>query len=125
MTERGWWTVASQPAVNAAESGDRVVGWGPLVGGWVWQKPFVEFFAPGRDWRAGLKARLDERAARDEITYFAGDAAGAFVSSDERSVNPVTWGAFRGKEYVPSVFIASPVPLWLLTSCVSVRASAD
>lgn len=38
LNEKGWWTVASQPAVNACPSGDEVFGWGPRSGGWVWQK---------------------------------------------------------------------------------------
>ena len=44
LTNKGWWTVGSQPAVDGASSSDEVVGWGP-VGGYVFQKPFVEFFA--------------------------------------------------------------------------------
>lgn len=38
INDRGWWTIASQPAVNAAASGDDVVGWGPRHGGFVFQK---------------------------------------------------------------------------------------
>lgn len=38
LNDKGWWTVASQPAVNAVSSGDDVVGWGPRKGGFVFQK---------------------------------------------------------------------------------------
>ena len=62
------------------------------------EQPFVEFFLPSSDWCGTLRPRLDALAAKDEVTYFAGNAAGEFVSSDEKSVNPVTWGAFRGRE---------------------------
>lgn len=48
LTERGWWTVGSQPAVDGAKSTDPVFGWGPR-GGYVYQKAFVEFFAPEED----------------------------------------------------------------------------
>jgi methylenetetrahydrofolate reductase (NADPH) len=37
MNTRGWWTVASQPAVDGASSSDEVFGWGPR-GGFVFQK---------------------------------------------------------------------------------------
>lgn len=58
-------------------------------------QPFVEFFLPSVDWTK-LRKKLDNR--REQITYFAGTEQGDFVASDEGSVNPVTWGAFKGKE---------------------------
>lgn len=101
MNKRGWWSVASQPAVDCARSNDPVVGWGPQVGGWVWQKPFVEFFLSKADWEA-LKERMDrfneQQEEQDKVAYYAGDAHGTFVSSAPDSVNPVTWGSFSGKE---------------------------
>ena len=48
LTKRGWWTVGSQPAADGAKSTDPVFGWGP-PGGYVYQKAFVEFFAPEID----------------------------------------------------------------------------
>jgi methylenetetrahydrofolate reductase (NADPH) len=48
LTKRGWWTVGSQPAVDGARSTDEIFGWGPR-GGYVYQKSFVEFFAPEHD----------------------------------------------------------------------------
>lgn len=57
----------------------------------------MELFIPSRDW-AKLKRRLEAYA--EEITFFAGNARGEFESSDAESINPVTWGVFRGKEYV-------------------------
>lgn len=59
----------------------------------------MEFFLPSKDWNI-LRERLDKLAANDEVTFYAGNAAGEFQVSDESSVNPVTWGAFKGKEYV-------------------------
>lgn len=38
LSEKSWWSVASQPAVDAARSDDKIHGWGPATGGWVWQK---------------------------------------------------------------------------------------
>ena len=43
LNGKGWWTVASQPAVNGLRSCDATFGWGP-PNGFVFQKSFVEFF---------------------------------------------------------------------------------
>ncbi len=42
------------------------------------------------------------------MSYYAGNNAGDFVSSDVEAVNAVTWGAFAGKEYAPSLTFMSP-----------------
>jgi methylenetetrahydrofolate reductase (NADPH) len=109
LNEKGWWTVASQPAVNGVKSTDPVFGWGPR-NGFVFQKPFVEFFVPAADWKA-LQPRLK---AHEQITYFAGNAAGDFEASSEEGVNPVTWGTFAGKEIVtPTIIEAVSFRSWL------------
>lgn len=109
MNARGWWTVASQPAVDGVKSTDPIYGWGPR-NGFVFQKPFVEFFLPSADW-AALKPKLD---AHPQVTYFAGNAAGDIESSDEESVNPVTWGTFAGKEIVtPTIIEAVSFRSWV------------
>ena len=119
MNDRGWWSVASQPAVNAAKSSDEVVGWGPRSGGWVWQRPFVEFFLPSADWTF-LKPRLNARWKREKtdgtgggVIYLAANVTGDFESNDEGSVNSVTWGAFRGKEIItPTIIEAESFRAW-------------
>jgi methylenetetrahydrofolate reductase (NADPH) len=112
LNAKGWWTVASQPAVDGVKSTDPVFGWGPKNGR-VFQKPFVEFFIPSADW-AKLKPKLD---AHEQVTYFAGTARheqGEFEASDEESVNPVTWGTFAGKEIVtPTIIEAVSFKSWL------------
>lgn len=109
LNAKGWWTVASQPAVNGVRSTDPVFGWGPK-NGYVFQKPFVEFFIPAAQFNK-LKERLD---AHDQVTYFAGNAAGDFEASNEESVNPVTWGTFAGKEIVtPTIIEAVSFRSWL------------
>ncbi|KAK0851977.1 methylenetetrahydrofolate reductase 1 [Friedmanniomyces endolithicus] len=109
LVEKGWWSVASQPAVNGKRSNDPVFGWGPK-NGFVFQKPFVELFLPALDWE-GLRPKLD---ADEEVTYFAGNAAGDFVSTDEHSVNPVTWGTFTGKEIItPTIIEAVSFRSWV------------
>lgn len=109
LNAKGWWTVASQPAVNGVKSTDPVYGWGPK-NGFVFQKPFVEFFLPSSDWEK-LKPRLD---AHEQVTYFAGNANGDFEASTEDGVNPVTWGTFAGKEIVtPTIIEEVSFKSWL------------
>ncbi|KAH8731920.1 methylenetetrahydrofolate reductase-like protein [Phaeosphaeriaceae sp. PMI808] len=109
LNAKGWWTVASQPAVNGVKSTDPVFGWGPK-NGYVFQKPFVEFFVPAAQFLT-LKPRLDAHA---QVTYFAGNAAGDFEASHEDGVNPVTWGTFAGKEIVtPTIIEAVSFRSWL------------
>ena len=108
LNAKGWWTVASQPAVNGVRSTDPIFGWGPK-NGYVFQKPFVEFFIPSSQF-AQLKPRLD---AHEQITYFAGNAAGDFEAKQEDGVNPVTWGTFAGKEIVtPTIIEAVSFRSW-------------
>lgn len=109
LINKGWWTVASQPAVNGVPSNDPIFGWGPR-NGFVFQKPFVEFFIPSADWKS-LQKKLDDHP---QITYFAGNAKGEFVASDEDSVNPVTWGTFTAKEIItPTIIEAVSFKAWL------------
>lgn len=68
----------------------------------MYQKPFVEFFLPKVAWQS-LREKLEERSG--EFTYFAGNAAGDFEATDEFSLNPVTWGAFKGKEIITPTII--------------------
>ncbi|KAK5747077.1 methylenetetrahydrofolate reductase 1 [Elasticomyces elasticus] len=108
LVNKGWWSVASQPAVNGKRSNDPVFGWGPK-NGFVFQKPFVELFLPAADWQR-LCANLD---ADEQVTYFAGNAAGDFESTNEQSVNPVTWGTFTGKEIItPTIIEAVSFKSW-------------
>ncbi|KAJ0295393.1 hypothetical protein COL5a_000666 [Colletotrichum fioriniae] len=112
LNTRGWWTVASQPAVNGIPSRDPTFGWGPQHG-FVFQKAFVELFIPSSDW-AGLVARLNE-VTDNTICFYAANGAGDFVSSDasgglvlegtEASTNAVTWGVFPGKEIITPTII--------------------
>lgn len=115
LIDKGWWTAASQPAVNGVRSTDPVFGWGPK-NGFVFQKPFVEFFVPSDDFKR-LHAILTSAANKEEITFYAGNAAGEFLSSDSpvtESVNPVTWGTFAGKEIItPTIIEAVSFKAWL------------
>ncbi|KAL2220264.1 putative methylenetetrahydrofolate reductase [Thermoascus aurantiacus ATCC 26904] len=128
---RGWWTLASQPAVNGVRSDDPIFGWGPQGEGFVFQKAFVEFFCPSKDYHSILKPLL-RKHGHDEFAWFATNAAGDFeasftpstvpagtdstsvtaaatgedvTTSAQNSVNVVTWGVFRGKEIITPTII--------------------
>lgn len=65
---------------------------------------------PSADWKR-LRPLLERE---EEVTYFAGNAAGEFASSDEKSVNPVTWGTFAGKEIItPTIIECVSFKSWL------------
>ncbi|TFK76250.1 methylenetetrahydrofolate reduct [Pluteus cervinus] len=103
LTRRGWWTVGSQPAIDAARSDDPVVGWGPRAGR-VFQKGFVEFFCKAED--IALLARKMEKAGHDWTHWFAGNHAGDFRTNvPEGGRNAVTWGVFPGQEIVQTTII--------------------
>ena len=67
---KGWWTIASQPAVNGISSSNRIHGWGP-INGFVFQKPFVEFFLPITQWKQNLRPQLLSTDCRDEVSWYA------------------------------------------------------
>lgn len=105
INNRGWWTVASQPAVNGVRSADSIFGWGPR-NGFVFQKAFVELFLSSASW-ASLRSLL---LGNESVSFFAMNAAGDFESSDKDSdsgtgTNAVTWGAFPGKEIITPTII--------------------
>ncbi|KAI9781015.1 MAG: hypothetical protein M1835_004371, partial [Candelina submexicana] len=110
LNKRGWWTVASQPAVNGIRSNDRTFGWGPR-NGFVFQKAFVELFLPSADWHS-LRSKLS--TTLEEVSFYAGNNAGEFDSSDAESVNAVTWGTFPGKEIItPTIIEQVSFRAWL------------
>lgn len=113
LNSRGWWTVASQPAVNGLLSSDPTFGWGP-ANGFVFQKAFVEFFMPADDWKR-LHEKLSSPEMKDRAWFYAANAEGDFWSSDfsgglslevkEAGTNAVTWGVFPGKEIITPTII--------------------
>ena len=68
LNAKGWWTVGSQPAVDAVPSDDETYGWGPR-GGYVFQKAFVEFFCTKHDISI-LDARIKSKGG-GWVSYFA------------------------------------------------------
>ena len=67
---KGWWTIASQPAIDGIPSSDRIHGWGPKSG-FVFQKPFVEFFIPVSQWKEKLRPHLLSATCRHRVSWYA------------------------------------------------------
>ena len=120
LTKRGWWTVGSQPAVDGAESTDPMFGWGPR-GGYVYQKAFVEFFAPEEDVERIIskaesqgKGWVDYLAVNLEVCMFYCQPplqlskfmkGNLRTSMNDDGRNAVTWGVFPGQEIVQTTII--------------------
>ena len=112
LNKKGWWTVASQPAVNGVRSSDPIFGWGPR-NGFVFQKAFVELFLPSKDWEV-LHAKLTAPGVAEDVGWYASNSKGDFLSGDanngvdegaEGTTHAVTWGAFPGKEIITPTII--------------------
>ncbi|PVF94840.1 methylenetetrahydrofolate reduct [Serendipita vermifera] len=96
VNSKGWWTVGSQPAVDAVPSDDEIFGWGPR-GGYVFQKAFIEFFCTKED--VDMLQAKAKSAGQGWVTFFAANMMDDYLTNmtDEGS-NAVTWGVFPGKE---------------------------
>ena len=81
ITAKGYWTLASQPAVDGASSSDPVFGWGPKDTGFVFQKAFVEFFCSRAEWEERLRPLLTEHG-REVVGWMKTDAHESFESSE-------------------------------------------
>eukprot|EP01125_Pyxidicula_operculata_P022265 TRINITY_DN8_c0_g1_i1.p1 TRINITY_DN8_c0_g1~~TRINITY_DN8_c0_g1_i1.p1 ORF type:complete len:595 (-),score=162.46 TRINITY_DN8_c0_g1_i1:88-1872(-) len=92
LNAAGFLTINSQPRVNGASSEDPVSGWGP-VGGYVYQKAYIEFFA-SQDLLAKLIKLIPKYASLD---YQAVNAKGQDMGS-LKGVAAVTWGVWPGSE---------------------------
>lgn len=103
---RGWFSTASQPAVNACPSKDKIFGWGP-PNGVVYQKAFVELFVPKNDWDNKIKPALSSQIANKTITYYLGDNKGIADTNltNSESKSAVTWGVFPSKEILQPTLI--------------------
>ena len=84
-------------------------GWGG-PGGYVYQKPYVEFFCSSQK----LHALVEKCKAFTSLTYMAVDKKGSWVSNiGNTEVNAVTWGVFPSKEIIqPTVVDPSSFLVW-------------
>ncbi|KAK5779695.1 methylenetetrahydrofolate reductase (NAD(P)H) MET12 PWA37_000900 [Arxiozyma heterogenica] len=104
LNERGYLTLASQPATNGSLSSDKIFGWGPKNGR-VYQKAFVEMFVYKQLWETVLKPKL-KHYGRRIVSYYAGDSQGNFETNlDPNSSNIVTWGIFPNSPVIQTTRI--------------------
>ncbi|QLL34791.1 hypothetical protein HG536_0H01660 [Torulaspora globosa] len=105
LNDRGFFTLASQPATNGASSTDKILGWGPAHGV-VYQKSFVEMFVQKERWNTSLKHIVDHYG-REKLTYYVGGSDGSFGSNLEPgSSNVVTWGVFANSQVIQTTIIS-------------------
>ncbi len=109
MINRGYLSINSQPAVNAALSDDPFFGWGGS-GGYVYQKAYVEFFCL-KDQLAPLLLRLE---TAKNLSYNAIDLEGQqWTNVPTGGINAVTWGVFPNKEIIqPTVVDPESFLIW-------------
>jgi len=92
LNSHGFFTINSQPRVNATPSDHPSNGWGP-VGGYVWQKAYVEFFC-SLEHLEQLKTLLPRYSSLQlQAISKQGDRFSTF-----NTVTAVTWGIFPGSE---------------------------
>jgi len=117
LNSLGYWTINSQPAVNAAPSTHELYGWGGSHG-YVYQKPYCEFFAP-----YDLVISLSNKIKKDypTITLYAVNHDSSSIHAaitdetaqdysqehpeNDHTVTALTWGAFPNREILqPTIF---------------------
>lgn len=103
LNQRGYLSLASQPATNGSPSTDNIFGWGP-ANGLIYQKAFVEIFVHKDEWKNVLKPKIE--ASDGEFSYYLGDYTGEFETNlQPNSSNAVTWGVFPNSEVVQTTIV--------------------
>ncbi|KAI5475339.1 hypothetical protein MNV49_001608 [Pseudohyphozyma bogoriensis] len=99
----GFLTINSQPRVDGASSTDERHGWGPR-NGYVYQKAYLEFFAP-----PDKVSKLLELVAQTapSATYHAVTKKGELRTNTPEGPNAVTWGVFPGAEVIQPTVVDS------------------
>jgi len=107
LNKNHFFTINSQPRVNAARSEDKVYGWGP-AGGYVWQKAYIEFFTCPEQADKLVELLPKYKTLSLQAVNKAGKHLGNVGVSD---VSAVTWGIWPGSQIKqptivdPAVFI--------------------
>ncbi|KAM0749328.1 methylenetetrahydrofolate reductase [Meredithblackwellia eburnea MCA 4105] len=108
INEAGFLTINSQPRVDGEPSNHPAYGWGPRLG-YVYQKAYLEFFAPP-ELANKLLDLIDDLPA---ATYHAVNKQGELRTNSGDGPNAVTWGVFPGAEVIqPTVVDAMAFMAW-------------
>ncbi len=101
LNRKGFLTINSQPAVNAAHSSDKIYGWGP-ANGYVYQKAYLELLVPPHVVDALIK-KFDQDP---NFTYHIVNKDGKLITNTSKEApNAVTWGVFPGKEIIQPTIV--------------------
>lgn len=118
INKKGYFSLASQPAVDGVPSCDKIFGWGPR-NGFVYQKAFIEIFVPKKKWDDVILVNLKKYFDNMSITYYCGDNKGNVTSNlplskDSHNIkNTITWGVFPQKEVLlPTIIDFESFKAW-------------
>ncbi|ODV78430.1 methylenetetrahydrofolate reduct [Suhomyces tanzawaensis NRRL Y-17324] len=110
LNKKGFFTMNSQPSLNAVESSNKIYGWGPK-NGYVYQKQYLEFLCH-KDTLAKLLDQIDTfnnlkgDNTSSVISYYAVDKLGSLTTNcEEDEINAVTWGVFPGEEILQPTIV--------------------
>ncbi|KGQ87919.1 methylenetetrahydrofolate reductase [Candida albicans P60002] len=110
LNQHGFFTMNSQPALNAVKSSEKVFGWGPK-NGYVYQKQYLEFFCH-KDVVSKLLDHVEEfnvkgaESSSAFISYYAVDKDGNLSTNcKDDDINAVTWGVFPGEEILQPTIV--------------------
>lgn len=110
MNMKGFLTINSQPPVNGESSSDQAVGWGG-VGGYVYQKAYLEFFCTPYWVEKLAQISQDFPFIKFQALNYKGDMKTNY--ENEKTVTAVTWGVFPGKEIIqPTVVDTEAFSFW-------------
>lgn len=103
MNRNAFLTINSQPALNGEKSSHPVFGWGP-PNGYVFQKPYVEFFV-----HPSLLNELKETVKKlNSVSYFVTNKNGDLDTNSQYEIpNAVTWGVFPNREIIQPTIVES------------------
>ena len=108
LNRAGFLTINSQPAVNGERSDHPVNGWGG-VGGYVYQKAYVEFFVSPEY----LHYFQEVIGNYETLNMHAINANGKCIDNGHTGVTALTWGVFPNREILqPTIFDPESFVVW-------------
>jgi len=108
INKMGFLSINSQPRVNGVPSTHEKFGWGP-VGGYVYQKAYLEFFASPQN----VQELMEAAKKFPSLTFHAISLKGQEYWNVKPHVSAVTWGVFPNKEIIqPTVVDPDSYGVW-------------